>query len=191
MRHEARQVPSWLIFDVGQNQMHRLISATVLVLVIVSACAKAPQARNRPLYPRTTVGSFTKKEVEDLRSKIANLSFPLDYSVTKFLPPGFEPDHWATFEPGLRPVKDQSSLGWNGSVYVYDYWLNEDYILRMGTGVFPAAGGPPTTRWAVIIPSSEQETYTQARHPYPKEPNKAPEPTPGSVTPRATPGTSK
>lgn len=149
--------------------MNRVATAIVLLAVLLAACAKATATKNRPLYPGTTVGKFSKKEVDELRSKIVRLRFPLDYSVTKFLPPGFEPDRWANYDPGIG--EDPASVGWNGSMYVYDYWLNEDYILRMGTGVFPASGGPPTTRWAVIIPSSEQESYTPARHPHPKEPN--------------------
>jgi hypothetical protein len=141
-----------------------------LVFAFVCGCSKAPQIKRTPIYPYATVGKFSKKEVEDLHEKLVSLKFPLDYSVRKFLPPGFKDDPGGHFEPPPGPVVDQALLGWDGAMYVEDFWLNEDFILRTGTGIFPADGGPPTTRWAVIIPSSEQETYTRKSYPHPKEP---------------------
>ncbi len=164
----------------------RLIASLPVSLVLLAACATLLPPKNKPLSPHATIGMLRDKEVIQLRARIASLQFPLTYSVTKLIPPTIKPDNWAIYDPPPG-ASDPKSFGWGGSLVVLDYWLNEDFILRIGCGIF-SGEGPPTSQWAVIISSQEQETYNRTRYPQPKEPNKAPEPTSGTVTPPAEPG---
>jgi hypothetical protein len=141
----------------------------------VLACHAGDVPKEKPLYPPTTIGTFTTSEVELLRAKIATMRYPLPAdTIAALLPPSLIPDTWTIYDwPG------EDSLGRNGG-RILDYWLNQDYVLRVGQAYYSPPHPGSKDEWAVIIRSSERKTYNRTPYPFPKGPNQASEPTAAS-----------
>jgi len=169
MRHEARQVPSWLIFDVGQNQ-RRMRSSEVRMIKAVHAYAEfwEPLEANPTFVIRPMFGT----KAVYLYGKIV-----LCFSTRK--------------DP------------WHG-VLVATERVHHDSLLTE----FPTLSAHPILpKWLYVPDSSNRFEETVERlvqlvrnrdprigvipRSKTKRPNKAPEPTPGAVTPRATKSTPK
>ena len=156
MRHEARQVPSWLIFDVGQKMKH---IAIFTVLVSTLGCASSRSVRDEG----AAVGLFRLREIGGTH----DIELRSDHS-------GFISSYGAFQNPSPTPAK----------------WAFADGVVT----IVPLDA--PTFSIVLSHCGSEVVMYSPSgRGPYvrvtEKTPNKAPEPTPGAVTPRATEGSSK
>ena len=203
MRHEARQVPSWLIFDVSQGEHMRILLLLSAMFIGGSAFAAnvvkpEPNQRFRALvqgadtlfvqtaglhpydFPRQSkvLEVFGVSEVE----KVAGLfSFSGEYtSVSRFKQNGEDMlailnclctgSHIVTFIREGSVVLSMSIHHWS-HVRPFSGWKSQDINLTKQSG--------ESVRGFILSANKE------------KTANKAPEPTPGSVTPRATEGVSK
>jgi len=150
MRHEARQVPSWLIFDVRQNMKHAIEILKTARL-------------------RATKGPRTLKEKEELTRAITLLKAVGDASLPQSL-------HAVVLDSvDFGPFAEYRLL-WDGESEQRNTW--REIPLRLSPG-------------DVVLMSREQFSECEARRSKGNrskrvQPNKAPEPTPGAVTPRAT-----
>jgi len=75
MRHEARQVPSWLIFDVSQmKNIGTTSSGTVIVEMTAAQFAALSQLQVAPPAPPAVVKMSIAEMVGYVRERIAKLS---------------------------------------------------------------------------------------------------------------------
>jgi len=142
MRHAARQLPSWLIFDVGQSLMNS----------------------GRRKNWRRVYEALEKRKWEFVGSSEEGSPFAIDGV-----------DVWSQeWKAGRsRP-----------SVHVKN--PNDGMIIEVG--VYSIGSGERKVRFAAGAFSDSIFGFYIPRK---KGPNKAPEPTPGAVTPRATEGSSE
>jgi len=177
--HEARQVPSWLIFDVGQN-----MRATLFFLIPV-LCGCQPSPRNEIHFHLPGATSGFEIAIEDQIAALAAAD-PLDdavrayrrgdYHLAGFLGIGlmipgvnFEFSKLLPGPQNYLPTKiisgtsDMLSSERHGVLNDYAFEYAKAYNAQM-----------------IVLLTTKGKT-----------PNKAPEPTPGAVTPRATSGASK
>ena len=164
MRHEARQVPSWLIFDVGQNMIHR----TQVTFT----------AYGERFAPSKVLARFSDAHDPGAIAKTGRYrGKPTPYGSASFDAPEEEPQKIEYLHrlvvPLLPALRDAGAN---------DFWLRITYHSDSGALGF-------SKREIVML--AEMECDVPIDCVIEKEPNKAPEPTTMAVTPRATEGDSR
>ena len=143
MRHAARQLPSWLIFDVRHKKMIiKRKDTSQLVALLFEAAARFRALGNRPIWSSYADGPAVAAFLERSATEIDQRKISQESAN----------ELWGIFAP---------TSDWDDCVG----------DVELGERVFGA--------------------IDEVIHYQDKKPNKAPEPTPGAVTPRATEGTSK
>jgi len=200
MRHEARQVPSWLIFDVSQGMK---IAVAALVALSVVALASAKDLFAARCVPALTKKEFTWRVEETPRGVIVRYSDPRERFSTEVT--ATDAASLRTKIAGLR--LSQADLDFlrsrevklpDGRILlrpfdgvVYHFTMPSGASLMIDNPAFDLERQPSfeeTARLRDVMDFIEQLTRIAKKE---NRANKAPEPTPGAVTPRATEGASK
>ena len=165
MLHAARQLPSWLIFDVRQKMIR-----TVVLLILLTGCASTPLSLAEfPDWSSQPVGSG-RLRVNVGTSQNGSREDALRYAAI------------LTLQLGHRSFRivDEDGSGDSGTFFSW----NHTYGGLPGMMVFS-----PGKYFTIICrkesPSVADTWFDAATMAKKKRPNKTPEPTPGLVTPRA------
>ena len=149
MSHEARQVPSWLIFDVGQKMKHL---RPLLFLVALTACGA--QENRPPVVPLTT-----KERIQELEARVVSLEKIVGTLADELM---------------VKTGRYMLKAGDTGMKVARKFDVPITELHRLNPGV----------NWSRLKVGQVLRVSEET-------PNKAPEPTPGPVTPRAPSGESK
>ncbi len=195
MRHEARQVPSWLIFGLGKIMKRHPVTAGELVAQLEADpdYQARMQKRRAELAP---IWEQRRKDEARLVEELRAAGFPVE-SVFDFV-------NTAEEYPEALPILVRH-LDLPHDPCTRDGIIRALTIKYGGVGIEEAllrhfyAESDSQIRWTlanaltVAMPPARRKKHPEIKmvHQLRKMPNKAPEPTPGAVTPRATEGTSK